>query len=216
MKFLEKFDHIPFFTIEGFRQVWEDQHLTSQYVQTALYRWMKTGKIVRLKKGLYITRGFFEQHVGDEDFLPAMSAVMLPQSYVSLEYVLQRNSILTEVTYPITAITQKNTRTITNTLGTFNYRHIKSELHTGFTVKNYLGIPFSTASLAKALFDFLYLRPFGAILYNPEYDLVEDLRLNLSEFSSEDQEEFAKYVVQSRQRKMERIYENIRSCVWLH
>jgi hypothetical protein len=41
------------------------------------------------------------------------------------------------------------------------------------------GVPYAQASAAKALFDYLYLRPLPAVLEPQRYNLVEDLRLNL-------------------------------------
>jgi hypothetical protein len=121
-----------------------------------------------------MTRRFYELHVVDVDFMPAVSAIILPQSYLSLEYVLQRHGILAEVTYPVTAITLKNTRTVENSLGTFAYHHIKSDLYQGFTLTEYLGIPIAQASPPKALFDYLYLRPLWSTAWNTDYDLTAD------------------------------------------
>ncbi len=120
---------------------------------------MKAGQIIQLKKGVYMTRRFFEQHRADADFAPMVSAILIPQSYLSLEYILQRNAILTEMTYSITAVTLKQTRVFENKLGTFSYRNIKADLYQGFIFSEYLGIPIAQATSAKALFDFLYLRP---------------------------------------------------------
>jgi hypothetical protein len=208
------FENIPFFTVEGYKQLLEEESPGARYVATTLYRWMKAGKIVQLKKGVYMTRRFYELHLGDVDFMPAMSTIILPQSYLSLEYVLQRHGILTDVTYPVTAITMKNTRTVENSLGTFAYRHIKPDLYQGFTITEYLRIPFAQASLAKALFDYLYFRPLRRAILTTNYDLAEDLRLNLDELSHQDREEFAGYVLSSRFPKMERILENLKRTIW--
>jgi hypothetical protein len=113
-KILSFLDSQPYFTIEGAKQLLGDESTASGTIQTALYRWMKSGTVIQLKKGVYMTRRFYELHRADADFSLAVSAILIPQSYVSLEFILQRNALLTEVTYPISAITLKNTKVIEN------------------------------------------------------------------------------------------------------
>ena len=161
-----------------------------------------------------MTRRFFEQHRADVDFASAVSAILIPQSYVSLDYILQRLGILTEVTYPVTSVTIKQTRLIENQMGTFTYRNIKVDLYSGFSISNYLGIPFAQASLAKALFDYLYLMPFTGRVRLARYDLAEDLRLNLYDVSKENRVEFEAYIGASQSRKMELILNNLRKTIW--
>ncbi len=215
-KLLTPLNALPYFTIEAVRQLLDAETLAAGSLQTALYRWMKLGEIIQIKKGVYMTRRFYELHRADADFAPAVSAILIPQSYLSLQYVLQRNAILTEVTYPITAITPKHTRVFENNLGTFTYRNIKESLYTGFTMSEYMGIPFYQASLAKALFDYLYLRPWAGSGLGEHYNLAEDLRLNLDEFSEKDQFEFSEFIEISKSMKMARILDNLRKTVWQH
>ena len=211
---LSPLNSLPYFTIEAVRQLLDNESVAPGTVQTALYRWMKAGQIIQLKKGLYMTRRFYELHRADADFAPAVSAILIPQSYLSMEYILQRNAILSEVTYPISAITLKQTRVFENKLGTFTYRNIKAELYSGFKTSEYMGIPFSQASLSKALFDYLYLRSTRGNLRSADYDLAEDLRLNLEEFSEKDRAEFIKFVEMSKSKKMDRILKNLRKNIW--
>ena len=216
---LGAFERLPYFTIEGFRQIAEGELGDDAHARTALYRWVKAGHLVALKKGVYMHLRFFEQHRQDAAFAPAVSAILLPQSYLSLEYVLQQHGILTEITYPVTAITIKNTRTIVNSLGTFVYRHIRPDLYQGFQIMEAYGVPYAQASVAKALFDTLYLRPLPADLEAQRYDLAEDLRLNLEEFTREEREEFAGYVLEREtigkgSAKMRRVLNNLEVHVW--
>lgn len=219
-KILDSLDSIPYFTIEGVKQLWVDEPVHEASVRTAVYRWMKSGEILQLKKGVYMSRRFFERHRGDADFSPAISAILLPQSYVSLEFVLQRNAILTEVTYPVTAVTSGNTRVIDNALGTYTYRHLKTDLYHGFKIFEYHGIPFAMASAAKALFDYLYLRPFPKHLSTDTktrantYNLVEEIRLNLEDMPAAGRDEFSAYVKNSQLPKMYRILNHLRSGAW--
>ena len=94
-KLLAPLESLPYFTIEAVRQLLDAEPLAAGTVRTALYRWMKSGRIIQIKKGVYMTRRFYELHRADADFAPAVSAILIPQSYLSLEYILQRNAILT-------------------------------------------------------------------------------------------------------------------------
>ena len=207
---LSELDALPYFTLEAVKGLLGEEPAAGGTIRTALYRWMKAGIVIRLKKGVYMTRRFFEQHRAEASFAPMVSAILIPRSYISLEYCLQRNAILTEVTYPVTAITLKQTRVIENSLGTFTYRNIKAGLYTGFTLSETHGIPFAQATAAKALFDFLYLRPFQQANFN----LAEELRLNLDDFPEKDREEFAGYIALSGSSKMERILKSLRDTIW--
>jgi hypothetical protein len=209
---LSPLDPLPYFTIEGVKQLFGDTSPAT--VRTALYRWMKSGQVIQLKKGIYITRRFYELHHTDADFSPAISAIIQPLSYLSLEFILQRQGILTEITYPISAITLKQTLVVENNLGSFSYRHIKSDLYHGFTMDEYLGIRFAQASVAKALFDYLYLRRAGSSLPSPAYNLAEDLRLNLDLIPPAGRAEFTGYVNASRIPKMESILDNLWRTIW--
>jgi hypothetical protein len=206
---LSSFESFPYFTIEAVKQLLGEDSAAAGTVQTALYRWMKSDQIIQLKKGVYMTRRFFDNHKADADFLPAISAILIPQSYTSLEFVLQRYEILTEITYPISSITIKQPRVIKNKMGSFTYRHIKEELYSGFTISDYFGIPFAQAIVSKALFDFFYFR-----FQNTHSDIAEDLRLNLEEITETSRAEFAGFIELSKSRKMSQIYTNLRKTIW--
>jgi predicted transcriptional regulator of viral defense system len=211
---LSTLDSLPYFTTEAVKQLLGDETLAAGTIRTALYRWMKTGKVIQLKKGVYMTRRFHELHRGDEDFMPAISSILIPQSYVTLEYILQRYGILTEITYPVSSATLKQTRLIENKLGTFHYRNIKKSLYYGFNIGDYLGIPISQATVSKALFDYLYFRPLKIDVSLSTYNLVEELRLNMESVNDNDIIEFSMYVDKSNSKKMDRILKNLRSTIW--
>lgn len=209
---LQPFERIPYFTMEGFKQAADISK--AEQARLLLHRWVKAGHLIQLKNGIYMTRRFFEQRQNDAAFSAAVSAIILPQSYLSLEYVLQKHNILTEVTYPITAVTAKNTRRIVNALGTFWYRSLRADLYHGFAVSDYFGVKVAEATLAKALFDFLYLRPLSNALRVPGFDLADELRLNLNDVAGAAISEFFSHVERSGVRKMELIADNFRRNVW--
>jgi predicted transcriptional regulator of viral defense system len=216
---LSPFENLPYFTIQGFRQIAGEDVAGDDHARVALYRWVKAGYLIALKKGIYMHHRFYERHRQEATFSPVVSAILLPQSYLSLEFILQQHGILTEITYPVTAITIKNTHTITNSQGTFVYRHIQSDLYAGFQMAKAYGIPYAQASVAKALFDYLYLRPHSGDMASSADNLAEELRLNLEEFTSAERDEFACYVTSSDKTKMggmkmRRILKNLENHVW--
>lgn len=211
---LSSLDSFPYFTIEAVKQLLGDESTDIGSIRTLLYRWMKAGQIIQLKKGVYMTHRFFDLHRADANFSVMVSSILIPRSYLSLEYVLQQNAILTDITYPVSAITIKQTRVFENQLGTFTYRHIKEELYQGFTISEIFGIPSARATVAKALFDYLYLRPWNHKGRLADYNLAEDLRLNLDEFPKKGRAEFAAFVEISKSKKMDRIMKNLRKTVW--
>jgi len=211
---LDSLDRMPYFTIEAVKQLLEETSPDDGSIRTTIYRWAKAGHIIRLKKGVYMTRRFYEAHRSDEEFASMVSAILIPQSYLSLEYILQRNNILTDITYPITAVTLKQTRVFENKLGTFSYRNIKPALYHGFTFSEYSGIPIAQAPLAKALFDYLYLRKLPIYSANAGDNLAEKLRLNLDDLAAEDRSAFAGFVEHSQSEKMKWVLKNLKETVW--
>ena len=161
-----------------------------------------------------MTRLFYERHQNHAFFSSAVSSIILPQSYISLEFILQRAGILTDVTYPITAITLKNTRQIENVLGTFTYRHMKPVLYSGFSQETFYGVIFNHASTAKALFDYFYLRPLPRSLRRQNINLAEELRLNLDDIPLKEKNAFKDYVEFCASPKMDFVHENLRKTVW--
>lgn len=212
---LKSFANTPFFTVAGFKQILDADESESQRVREMLSRWVKSGHVVRLKKGVYMTHQFYEQHQGHPSFLPAVSAILSPLSYVSLEYILQHAGLLSEATYPITAVTLKNTHQISNIMGTFTYRHIRLPLYFGFNQDTFSGMIFNRATVAKALFDYFYFRPLPPGFQKHLFNLAEEIRLNLELLTSEMWAEFRSYIDASASPKMRFVLENLRRNKWL-
>jgi hypothetical protein len=214
VKILKELASLPYFTIESYKQIAGIQNERTQIARIQLARWHTAGHVLRIKRGMYMTRSFYERHSTDADFPASVSAILLPLSYISTIFVLQRGGILTEATYPITAVTMKNTHTITNDIGTFTYQHVDGRFYHGFSRHEYLGITFFQASLEKALFDYLYLRPLSSIERRLSYNLAEELRFNLDLFSYEERASFEGLVAQSNSLKMQDVLKNFQRYVW--
>ncbi len=159
-------------------------------------------------------RDFYLRHRDDPEFSPAVSGILEPQSYTSSIYELQIHGALTDVTYPITAITLKYPHKINNPIGLFSYQHIRSDLYRGFDHYEYYGVVYHRSTLAKALFDYLYLRPISGTSVSDSLNLAEEMRLNLGFFDDDTCDEFEGYVNQSNSKKMEKILKNIEGKIW--
>lgn len=70
---LHPFEPLPYFTIEGFRQA--SGMDSPEQARLLLHRWARAGHILPLKKGVYMTRRFYELHRADAPFTPALSAM---------------------------------------------------------------------------------------------------------------------------------------------
>lgn len=173
-----------------------------------LSRWEKSGEILRLKRGSYITEKFYLTHKEDERFPAFVSGVVEPFSYLSREYVLARYGVLTEATYPVTAVTSKNTKRISNLTGQYHYYHLTERLWGGYREASCWGVRCREASLAKALFDYLYGRKIRV------KGLVEEERLNIGDWGSGLRDEFADWVLRAGSAKMRRVLAELERTVW--
>jgi predicted transcriptional regulator of viral defense system len=211
MSNLELVSDLPYFSVQSLASLLET---SSQVARTTLSRWENQDKVVRLKRGVYVSRQFVLKNQHRSDFYNLIANIIQPFSYLSLEYILQLTGILTTGTYPVTAVTTKNTNTISNALGTFRYQHIKQELYTGYQTSKIQNIRCYRANKAKALFDFLYLKPLPRSKQVKSYDLAEDLRLNLNNFTDSEVNQFAHYVELAQSAKMNFIINNLRADIW--
>ncbi|MBL7158861.1 hypothetical protein ISS85_00075 [Candidatus Microgenomates bacterium] len=185
---LKKFSDLSYFDKNTLSQFIK---LSDKSLYAAINRWIKNGKIIQLKKGLYVTGDYIDKMSGKQAYLDFIANRLKFPSYLSLEYVLQKYSVLSESVFSITSITLKSKRIYRNKLGIFIYRSIRESLFTGYAIKKNNGFEIKEATKAKALFDYLYLKLFR--IKSPDKQLLNSFRLNLDEFSSEDKREFDDY-----------------------
>lgn len=126
-----------------------------QIVRNQLERWRKSGRVIRLKKGVFI--------LADDDrklelSRPYMANQLYSPSYVSLEYALGYYGLIPERVIDVTSVTSRKTMRLSNAAGTFIYQHVKPKAYRGFEmVKGANDMTFFIASPEKAVVDFLYL-----------------------------------------------------------
>jgi predicted transcriptional regulator of viral defense system len=196
---------LPYFTVENAKLL----PVLPYYLKIALSRFSKRTVIIRLKKGFYASRQFAETAKKENtfsQFLEFIATKLYAPSYLSLEYVLYENNILTDVPQHFTLITKNKTATFSNEFGTFIYHKIKDTLYDGYYSKRTGDFLISKASKSKALFDYIYLR--RNILMNEE--MINALRLNLDNFTKTDKARLLSYINAEGSKKLRFIY----SCLF--
>ena len=198
---IELAENLPVFTFNDFLAVEE----SDSYLRMVLHRYEKSGKLLRVKKGIYTTTAYVEKmrNRGEiEIFTDFLANFLYPPSYLSLDTILYRHNILTEIPVNLTSVSQNKTAIFTNKLGNFIYHTIKSALFIGYELSEESGFSIMRATKAKALFDFLYLRK--NVLPNKE--TVSELRLNVENLSRSDIKEVRRYIVLEGSKKLKKIF----------
>ncbi|MDR2411383.1 MAG: hypothetical protein LBD88_02060 [Candidatus Peribacteria bacterium] len=106
---LKKLENLPYFTLSQANLLYKNRNISLATISNNL----KTKKVYRIREGIYINaKKFLEYSLSNKvdsfkEFI-ATNLVYIP-SYLSLEYVLFENNILTENVYAFTLITTKKT-----------------------------------------------------------------------------------------------------------
>lgn len=191
---LSKLENLPYFRISHLEALLPNLKMPSLYQKIS--RWIGKEDIIELKRGFYASRTYEEKHGSDQHYLYYLANILRFPSYVSGASILGENNILTEATYPITSITTKSTRTYSNQIGVFVYNSISPKLYLGYETHTYEGNSIYVATLAKALFDYLYVK-YGGSRINAGAALKRE-RLNLDLLKQQDVNEFKQYATLSR------------------
>jgi len=162
------------------------------YLKILFSRYEKTGKVIRLKRGLYVAKEYIdniEKTSRLSSYQEFVANILYQPSYLSLDYVLYQYNLLTDVPNNFTLITRNKTAVFVNKIGNFLYHKIKDELFCGFEIIKEGDFTILKATKAKALFDYLYLRK--NILTKKK--AFRELRLNLDNLDRNDLKELKKY-----------------------
>ena len=138
-------------------------------LEVQLTRWVQQGKLVQLRRGLYVLSEPYRKVDPFEFFL---ASVIERPSYISLEKALEYHNLIPEGVSTYTSITTKRPGRYATKLGTFDYRHIQVSLFWGYEA---VAVHHETAFVAlpeKALLDLFYAKP-----VRPSLDYLEGLRL---------------------------------------
>ena len=177
MKFVELLD------IVGERPVFESSLLLAgdvDPVDTAsqLSRWVATGRLVRLRRGLYVVA---EPYAHRRPHLFEIANALIRPSYVSMEYAMGWYGIAPESVFTVTSVTTGRTGVHATPFGRFAYRHVRPSFLWGYDLVAVSPGPAVVqahayvASAEKALLDLLYFRKGG-----DDRLLLEELRLELA------------------------------------
>jgi len=188
---LEQLKSLPYFSKSTVSQLGLQLGLKDTTIETYISRFLKYKEIVPLKKGLYVTADFFGKNRGDISYSFYLANIIRTPSYVSSWAALQYYNLTTEAIRSITSATLKNTRDYQTKAGNFAYQSIKKDFFSDFSlVKG--KFDFFIASPAKALFDLLYFRTrqFRGLRLEEIKVLIEELRIDFTEMSEEEQARF--------------------------
>jgi len=149
-------------------------NISTSSIQKQLSRWVSDGKILQIKRGLYIV----ERPYRNKEPHPFLIANMIKKaSYVSLQSALEYYGIIPEYVPVSTSVTTGRPGEVSTKLGKFIFKHLKKELFWGYKELEVIkGTSIFIATPEKALIDLIYLTPNSARI---EY--IEELRLQNTE-----------------------------------
>jgi len=158
-----------------------------------LSRWVKSGKLIQIRRGLYILA---EPYIKIRPHPFYLANKLQRGSYVSLQSALEYYGLIPEYVPAVTSLTTRRTQTFTTPLGNYIFRHVKKELFFDYVQLDMGGGQLAfVATPEKSLLDLLYLTPGSD---NPSY--LRELRLqNLENLNIE---RFKSLASQTRSRKL--------------
>jgi len=143
--------------------------LDSGAIKVQLSRWVKAGKLIQLKRGVYLLNSPYRKEDINEYYL---ASVLKKPSYISLEKAMEYHNLIPEGVYVYTSLTTKRPGRFKTEFGDFEYRHIRTSLFWGYEPLTFDGKTMYMATPEKAMLDFFY---FNHIKVTPDY--LESLRL---------------------------------------
>jgi len=154
-------------------------------IEVQLSRWHKAGKLIQLKRGLYVLSEIYRK---TEIYALAVAAVLHRPSYLSLEKALEFHNLIPERVTAYTSVTSNRPAVFKTGLGDFKYTHIQRGFFWGYSAATLNGQTAFVALPEKALLDFFYLR------HGPVTEAyIDELRLqNLEDLDEKRLIQFAK------------------------
>ncbi len=141
------------------------------HVRRQLARWVKAGKVVPLRRGLYVLA---EPYAKKQPHPFILANEMRRASYVSMQSALAWYGCIPEYVPAITSVTTERPEEIENPKGRFIFRHIKRKLLWGMEQLEVTPSQVAlVASPEKALLDLLYLVP-----HSDTEGYLDELRLD--------------------------------------
>lgn len=147
--------------------------VNSAAIKVQISRWVKSGKLLQLKRGLYLLAEPYRKVQTSEFYI---AGVLKNPSYVSLEKALEYHGLIPEAVAVYTSVTTKRPESFRTPAGMYDYQHVKPSLFWGYTSVTFHGQTFFMATAEKALLDFFYLKHVKV-----SEDYLEGLRLQNTE-----------------------------------
>ena len=139
-------------------------------VRRQLSRWVQTGRVIQLRRGLYTLAPPYQQ-TQPHPFLIANA--MQSGSYVSLQSALAYYGLIPEYVAQTLSVTTQRPSRWNNRMGEFRFQHLASHLFFGYQYISFTpGQNVFIAFPEKAILDLVHLTPDGD---NPTY--LKGLRL---------------------------------------
>ncbi len=204
---LSYFENLPYFTLEQFVNFCKNKNVANVY----LYRLMQAEKIFAIKRGIFVSKKKLDEYYfrwNMNSYLEFLATnVVYEDSYLSLEYILSKNNILSENVYNFTSISRKKTNRFSSKFGKFLYRNIKTDLFWWYDSKRKWDFLIYEAKPEKALLDYLWLKK--DIVFQTSY--FDELRLDLSGI---DYDLLYEYMKKFDSGKMEKVFRFLEKRIW--
>ena len=98
-------------------------------IKVQISRWQKAGKIIQLKRGVYLLAAPYRKTTLYE---PHAAGILKRPSYISLEKALEYYDLIPEAVAVYTCVTPKRPGRFSSEVGSFDYRHIQGSLFWGY------------------------------------------------------------------------------------
>jgi predicted transcriptional regulator of viral defense system len=148
-------------------------------VRSQLNRWVKSGRVLRLRRGVYALGEPYRQKMAHPF---TVANALKKASYVSLQSALAHYGMIPEYVPVTTSVTTGRPEELETPAGRFQFRHVAGRLFDGFSETEVSPGEFALlASPYKALVDLLYLTPGG-----DQSDYLDELRLSPPEHFAAD------------------------------
>ncbi len=150
----------------------------------------KTGKLIRLKKGLYVVS---PKETGTLLSVELIANHIYGPSYVSMEFALHYYGLIPESVHIVRSMTTKRSRDFNNTIGLFEYTACPASYFSiGIKQQIVDNTSFLIATPEKALCDLIAYTPNLNLRFYKELRtfLEDDLRFDMNAFKTMDAEIF--------------------------
>jgi predicted transcriptional regulator of viral defense system len=127
-----------------------------QAIQRQLPRWVRSGRLTKLRRGLYAVPA--PHRTTPVDPFEVSNRLVRP-SFVSMESALHYHELIPDVPFGVTAVTTGRGGTRSTPLGTYVYHHVGRARFWGFDEREIApGRRVYVATPERALIDLLYIR----------------------------------------------------------